>query len=117
MMWAHVINAYLGVWLMASPVFFDYQGIGRTNELIIGPIAATFAIIAVWAITRVLGKINVALGMWLVVAPWVLGYESMIPTIHHSIVGITLSALAMTRVTTAGKFGGGWSSLWRPVEH
>lgn len=117
MMWAQVINVFLGIWLMASPAFFHYQRTGRTNELIIGPVAATFAIIAIWEVTRVLGKVNVALGIWLVIAPWLLGYESVIPAINHSIVGVTLIAMAITRVKTDGKFGGGWSSLWRPVEH
>jgi len=117
MMWAQVINAFLGTWLMASPAFFNYQGTGRTNDLIIGPVAATFAIIAVWEVTRVVGKVNVMLGVWLVVAPWVLGYGNVTPVINDSIVGVTLIAMAMTPVETRGKFGGGWSSLWRTVEH
>ena len=116
MMWAQIVNALLGIWLMASPAILGYRGAGRINDLIVGPVAATFAIIAIWEVTRVLGKVNVALGIWLVVAPWVLGYESDIPAINHSIVGITLIMMAMTRVKTDGKFGGGWSSLWRPVQ-
>lgn len=113
MMWAQIINALLGVWLMVSPAFFNYHGSGRTNDLIVGPIAATFGIIAIWEVTRPVGKANILLGLWLVVAPWVLGYGSVIALINHFIVGVAMIALAMTRVQIPGKFGGGWSSLWR----
>jgi hypothetical protein len=114
MMWAQIINAFLGIWLMASPGVFGYEGIGRTTELIVGPVAATFAIIAIWEVTRDVGKINVFLGVWLIIGPVVaLGYGSVIPVINDFVVGITMIALARTRIRGSGKFGGGWSSLWK----
>jgi hypothetical protein len=114
MIWAQIINALLGVWLMASPGMFDYSGTGRINDLIVGPIVATFAIIAFWEVTRAVGKANVALGAWLVIAPWVLGYEqNVIAAINEFVVGITIVALAMTRTKTGVKLGGGWRSLMK----
>jgi hypothetical protein len=115
MMWAQVINVLLGIWLMASPAFFDFEGTGRTNDLIIGPMAAGFALIALWEVTRAVGKVNVGLGTWLVIAPWILGYGSLVPAINDFVIGIMLSGLAMTRIRTRATFGGGWSSLWRTV--
>jgi hypothetical protein len=112
MIWAQIVNALLGVWLMASPGMFGYSGTGRINDLIVGPIVATFAIIAFWEVTRTVGKANVALGAWLVIAPWVLGYEeNVIATVNEFVVGITIVALAMTRTKTRAKLGGSWRSL------
>ena len=110
-MWAQIINALLGVWLMASPAVFDYHGTSRINDLVVGPIAVTFAIIAICEVTRVVGRANVVLGAWLVIAPWVLGYGSAIPVINEFVVGITMVALAMTRAKTRASLGGGWRSL------
>mgnify|MGYP003291057386 CR=1 FL=1 len=111
MIWAQIMNALLGIWLMASPVILDYRGTGRINDLIVGPVAATFAIIAFSEVTRIVGKANVALGVWLIIAAWVLGYEIKIPTINEFVVGVAMVAFAMTRGKTRAKFGGGWRSL------
>jgi len=112
MIWAQIINALLGLWLMASPGVFGYSGTGRINDVIVGPIIATFAIIALWEVTRAVGKTNVALGAWLVIAPWVLGYEeNVIATMNEFVAGITIFVLAMTRARTKAKLGGGWRSL------
>ena len=115
MTWAQIINALLGIWLMASPGLLGYSGTGRINDLIVGPIIATFAIIAVWEVTRAVGRANVALGAWLVIAPWMLGYEeNIIATANEFVVGITIFALAMTRAKSGAKLNGGWRSLIKP---
>jgi hypothetical protein len=76
-------------------------------------VLAAFASVAIWEVTRAAGRANILFGLWLVVAPWVLDYGSVIPLINDFTVGITMIALARTRVTVGGKFGGGWSSLWK----
>jgi hypothetical protein len=111
MMWAQIINALFGIWLMASPNVFGYTGSARINDVTVGPLAVTFAIIAIWEVTRVVGRANVALGVWLIVAPWVLDYGSVIPMINQFVVGVTMIALAMTRARTRSELGGGWRSL------
>ncbi len=111
MIWAQIMNALLGIWLMASPARLGYRGTGRINDLIVGPVAATFAIIALWEVTRIVGKANVALGVWLIIAAWVLGYESTIPVINEFVIGVAMVAFAMTRGKARDKFGGGWRSL------
>lgn len=113
MMWAQIVNALLGVWLMASPGVLGYSGTARINDVIVGPVAATIAIIALWEVTRAVGKANVALGIWLIVAPWVLGYELPLASTNQFVVGLIMAALAMTRGQIHGKFGGGWRSLVR----
>lgn len=112
MMWAQILNAFLGIWLMAAPAVLGFHGPGRISNLIVGPIAATFAIIAIWEVVRPLGKLNIASGIWLVIAPLILNHESMVPVINSFVVGITMIGLAMTSSRTSGNFAGGWRSLF-----
>ncbi|MGH7966442.1 MAG: SPW repeat domain-containing protein, partial [Candidatus Binatia bacterium] len=45
-MWAQLTNILLGVWLMVAPAVFGYVGTASTNDRIVGPLVASFAMIA-----------------------------------------------------------------------
>jgi hypothetical protein len=51
-MWAQCLNAMLGIWLMAAPTILGYGGPARTNHQIVGPLAVSCAVIALWEVTR-----------------------------------------------------------------
>ena len=109
-MWAQLANSLLGIWLMAAPAVLGYGDPARMNDRIVGPIAASFAFIAVWEVTRGLRRFNVALGAWLVVAPWMLGYDT-VATVNSTAVGPFLIFFAALGGTVGQRFGGGWASL------
>ena len=112
-MWAQAVNAALGVWLLAAPAVLGYGGPARTNDRIVGPLAAGLAVIAIWEVTRPVGRANLALGLWLLAAPWLLGYPA-VATVNSIVVGLALGALALAPGSyRPGRFGGGWSALWR----
>ncbi len=111
-MWARIINTFLGIWLMAAPAILGYGGPAATNHRIVGPIAATFAVVAIWEVTRPLRWVNLGLGLWLIVSPLVLGYGST-AAINSLAAGVALALLALVRGKIARQFGGGWSALWR----
>lgn len=108
-----VINALLGVWLMAAPAALGYSGAPRINDLIVGPIAASLATIAIWDVCRSLGKANMALGAWLLLAPWVLSYDALQATLNSSAAGILLAVSALLSGGPTGRYGGGWSFPWK----
>jgi hypothetical protein len=110
-MWARLVSAALGIWLMAAPAVLDYAGAARTNDRIVGPIVASLAVIAIWETTRSLRWANLPLGGWLLIAPWVLGYPAD-ATWNSLVVGALLLALGLVRGPVNGHFGGGWSALW-----
>ncbi len=118
-MWARLINLALGIWLMAASSVLRYGEPARTNDYIVGPIAATFAIIAISEATRGVRWVNALLGVWLVLAPWVLGYDSAWLILHSSVIGIAMWIVTAVRGTITQDFGGGWSILWRrdPKRH
>lgn len=111
---AQILNALLGIWLMAAPGIFGYEKSIANNNHIIGPIIATFAITACFESTRSVRKVNIFLGLWLLLAPWILGYSSnTTATVNDMVVGVLVIGLSLVRGTLESKFGGGWKSLWQ----
>ena len=112
-MWAQIINAVLGIWLMAASAVLGYGAPAQTNDRIIGPVVATFAIVACWEATRPVRRINILLGLWLLAAPWVLGYGAGPAMFNTLAVGLLVTALSFIKGTVQGRYGGGWSALWK----
>lgn len=110
-MWARILNALLGVWLMAAPAVLGYGGAAAINDRIVGPLGASFAIIAIAGVTRPVRRVNAVLGFWLLVAPWLLGYPN-VAAVNSMLVGIAAFGLSFVRGTVKDEFGGGWSVLW-----
>ena len=113
-MWAHLLTAVTGIWLMASPAVLDYADPARANDRIIGPIVASMATIAIWELTRPLRWVNVILGTWLLIAPWLLGHP---PDARWNSLaaGALILACSLVKGNRTHRVGGGWSSLWKGV--
>lgn len=111
-MWAQIINAILGIWLIAAPAILGSDKPIATNEHIVGPLIASFAIISCWEITRAVRLYNLPLGAWLLLAPWVLGYNDTTAIINEMVVGLLVIAFCLVKGKVEGHFGGGWSAIW-----
>lgn len=79
---ASAVTFLAGVWLVLAPFVLDYapagSGIGAYwNDLVIGVAIAVLAIVRAVAPSNVpwFSIVNVVLGAWLIVAPFVLEYE------------------------------------------
>lgn len=112
-MWARLVNAAAGIWLMAAPAVLGYGGAAASNDRIIGPLASTFAIIAIWEVVRAVRRANLALGLWLIAAPWVLGGYPTAALINSMAAGVLLIAFSLIRGSIRQAYGGGWPALWR----
>ncbi len=111
-MWMQLLPAIAGIWLMASPVVFDYADPARANDRVVGPIVASLAIIAIWEIARPLRWMNVILGGWLLTAPWMLGHPPDARWNSLATGAIVLGS-SLVKGKRAHSYGGGWSSLWK----
>jgi hypothetical protein len=115
-MWAQFINMLLGIWLMAAPAILGYVGAARTNAHIVGPLAVSCAVIALWEVTRPMRWGNFVLGLWLLVASWMFT-DAWAAFLNSSLIGLLLMAFALVRGTVEPqRFGGGWSALWRATQ-
>lgn len=114
-MWAQIINALLGIWLMVAPAVLNFDGALRTNAHIVGPLAAACAIIAIWPATRSVRWVNVVLGVWMIVAAFVFAPW---PVLFHGLsVGVLLAGFACVPGTTPYRLGGGWAMLRSSQRH
>ncbi len=112
-MWARCINAALGIWLMAAPAILGYDNPAQTHDRIVGPLIATVAIVGIWEVTRGLRWINFAFGCWLLFVPLVLGYGWGVATWNSLGIGALVALFACFGGRIEGRFGGGWTALWR----
>ncbi|WP_227356055.1 vitamin K epoxide reductase family protein [Haladaptatus salinisoli] len=69
----HLLGATgLGLWLMLSPALFGTTGAAADSSHLIGALIATFSVIAMGEPVRIVRFVNVPLGIWVIVAPWIL---------------------------------------------
>lgn len=112
-MWAQVISAAVGLWVMMAPGVLGYGNPAANNDHIVGPVIVTFAVVAWWEATRGTRRWNWALGAWLLLAPWVLGYSSTAAIVSDMSSGVLVLIFSSIRGRTRHRFGGGWSALWQ----
>jgi hypothetical protein len=113
-MWPRIPNILVGVWLMAAPALLSYGGAAATNDRVIGPLAITFATIAIWESTRSVRLANVVLGAWQLLAPWILMYGSTPATVSSTVAGVLLISFGLIEGARKQRFDGGWRAIWRP---
>ncbi len=98
---------------MASPSILGFNHQATDNDHIVGPIIASFAIISWWEATRVVRLYNLPLGAWLLLAPWVLGYQATTPIINDMLVGALVISFSLVEGKITDEYGGGWSAIWQ----
>ncbi len=93
----NALNALLGVALLMTPWYFDLgsETAAARNAFISG---AAIAVIAVLALSKSYDweeYINLAIGLWVSISPWVLGFaETGSPMWVHVVIGLAVAALA-----------------------
>ncbi|CAN5729070.1 hypothetical protein BH24CHL8_BH24CHL8_11080 [soil metagenome] len=103
----------IGIGLLAAPDLLGYEGTARTSHLIVGPIAASLAFIAIWPVTRALRWLVVGLGAWLLASLLLLPHPGEAFG-AGAVSGVALIALASLAGPARARMGGGWPAL-RPV--
>jgi hypothetical protein len=107
-----IINVALGLWLMAAPAVLRYGRPLSDSDHIAGPLAATFACIAIWEAVRGVRWINLPIGIWVAAAPWILGAPAA-AQISGTLTGIAIAGLSCLGAEIEQSFAGGWAALWR----
>jgi len=97
---------------MGSPAVFGYSEPLATSDYIAGPLVASVAIMAIWEVVRELRWLNVAVGTWIVIAPWVLRGPTA-AAVNGLLTGTFIAVLALTRGSVRSRYGGGWAAVFR----
>lgn len=108
---AQIINALLGVFLMAAPGLLGLGPTASDNFQIFGPVITTFAVVSWWEATRTVRLWNVPIGAWLVISPIFLDYGRGSAVAVAIIVGAAVIGLAFVKGKVEKQYGGGWAAL------
>ncbi len=102
--WQDSVNVVLGVWLFFSAWILGFADITAAfwNALIFGAALAVAAFLALWQYGKWEEWVDAAIGAWLVISPWLLGFAmlsgegaAMAATWNMIIVGVVSFVLAI----------------------
>jgi hypothetical protein len=110
---ARILSTIAGLWLMAAPYALDVDKIATDNDHIIGPVIASFAIISFSQCTTAALKFNLLPGIWLLLSPWVLGYENNYAIMNDMATGVFVIIFSLGKIKVTNRFGGGWKAIWK----
>jgi uncharacterized membrane protein len=102
-----LLSIAIGLWLTFTRLTFGSSGHMADSDHLVGALVVTFAIIAFAEVGRAVRFINIPLGVWLIVAPWLLeGINSPIAVWNGVIAGLLVVALALSPGTVRDSYAG-----------
>ena len=110
--WQDPVSVVVGLWLLISPWALQHQAEGNPtwNAVIVGVVVAAIALYAMFEVMAWEEWANAALGVWLVISPWVLGFSALAAAMWNAvIIGVVIAALALWTLGTDKDIGGWWS--------
>ncbi len=99
--WANMV---LGAALFVSPWVLGFAGetAPAWNAWVCGAVIAALAVVALLSFAEWQEWINAALGLWVAVSPWLLGFAALSAALWtHLILGVLVAALATWRAWSA----------------
>ena len=102
--WCDVANLVLGAFLFFSPWMFGFDaGKVSGNAYISGIVIAVLAIAALAAFAIWEEWLNLIVGLWTLVSPWVLGFQGTTAMMVHVLIGVAVAALAAIEIWILSK--------------
>jgi hypothetical protein len=110
MRWQDWVTLAAGIWLLFSPAILNYAGAGpaTSDAVVLGIVVIILSIIEL-SVPRVAEEwAMVALGVWLVLSPWLLGFGPETTAAWNSVVvGMVIGVLALWAAMGQRSRGGG----------
>lgn len=107
--WQDPVNALVGVWLVLSPWVLGFQNetTALANAVIVGVVLVATALGAIFVPRAWEEWTETALGVWLVISPWALGFSALQnATISAVASGIVVAVLALWVLATDKDYAG-----------
>jgi hypothetical protein len=104
--WNIVASIFLGAWLMAAPDIFGSAARAGGSDNIAGALVVTTAFLALAEVTRAARFLNVLLGAWIIVAPWLLAGAPLAARWNDLCIGAFIIALSFPRGRITERYGG-----------
>jgi len=104
--WTLLLSAALGVWLMAAPAVLGVTEAAADSNHLAGALVVTWAVIAFGEVARPVRLLNMPIGLWIAISPWVLSGATGASRWIDVFVGLLLVALSIRRGHIEERFGG-----------
>lgn len=110
--WQDWANLVLGAWIFVSPWVLGYSAtVAALNAWIVGAGLVLFVVIDAWMPAALEEVVNALFGIWLIVSPFVLGFdEQALVALHTVLAGILATAFAIWAMTNEQGFYQRWRS-------
>ena len=106
--WTLVASATLGIVLMFTRLLFGSVPPMANSDHLIGALIVTVAVMAMAEVGRPLRLINIAFGLWIIVAAWMLEGASVIGSWANVVIGLAVILLSLPRGGRSGEHYGTW---------
>jgi uncharacterized membrane protein len=100
-----IASAGLGIWLMAAPAVLGTDGLLANSHHVAGALVVTWAVMAFGEIARPVRFLNMLMGLWVAMAPWLISGASGAIRWTDALVGTLLIVLSLPRGRIDEKFG------------
>jgi uncharacterized membrane protein len=104
--WTLIGSIAGGLWLMLAPVVLGSGAPAAHSDHLVGALIVTVAAIALADVGRAARFVNVALGAWVMVAPWLLEGATRSAVWSDAIVGALIMLLSIPRGRIGERYGG-----------
>lgn len=93
------LNFILGIWLIISPWIFNYSSGSKWNQFSFGIVIAVLAAIRYLAPSQIWASwLNLLAGIWMIIAPFIVGYKGTAAYWNEVLVGIAVALLALSNL-------------------
>ncbi len=106
--WTLTASMAVGAFLMLTRLVLGTEGAMANSDHLIGALVITVAIIATAEVARALRFLNIAFGLWLAIAPFVLSGGNSASTIVSLAAGVALIGLSLPRGRRSQEHYAGW---------
>lgn len=98
--WEDWASWVLGIWLLLSPwtLWFYLDEVATRNAVVVGLLIVFTEVVELSIFRDWEEWINVVLGAWLLISPWVLGIHALSATADFLIIGLLVVALALYEI-------------------
>ena len=103
--WTLLASTVLGLWLLFAPALLGSGGYAAHSDRLAGALVLTNAVIAMAEVGRAWRFVNVPAGLWIALAPWLLGGASTASAWNDVVVGLAVVALSLPRGTVRERYG------------
>ncbi|KUM28558.1 DNA polymerase III subunit epsilon [Mesorhizobium loti] len=106
--WTLLASCVAGAWLMISRLVFGTEGAIANGDHLAGAMIITIAVCAMAEVARPLRFLNLAFGLWLIGAPWLLAGATPGSTLNDVVAGLVVIGLSLARGRRSAEHYGSW---------